>query len=117
VSEKLFLGVLYAMGFIGLAGTTMTWLRLWQLFGQRRLLRYWTRGTGGRSAVILGSAVCLALLFAWWETVSKLFGCLTDAPCGPNRGAGWITLAAFGAVYLVFEVGLLSLRAPKHGGT
>ncbi len=100
----------YVLGFVGLAGLTTIWLRAWQLLVAGSGRRMWKSGTRGRVVLAVVSVAGCYAVGVWWFAVRRVFRCLTDWPCGPNRSSGWIALAIFGAIYLGFEALLLGAR-------
>ena len=110
MQELAFIGSFYAFGFVGLAGLTTVWYRIWQLTVRGGLVRLWNGGTAGRVTGLAVFAAASYALYMWWVAISRVLRCLTKPPCGPNSASGWIALAVFGAVYLIFEATLFVSR-------
>ena len=116
MEEFVFVGSVYALGFVGLVGLTTFWLRAWQLLAGRGILRYWKAGTAGKvTATVILAALAYTGYPWWWVAITRVFRCLTKPPCGPNMSSGWIALAIFGGVYALFEVALFSARFVVRG--
>jgi len=69
-------------------------------------------------AIAMFIPIALSLFIASW-TIPRVFRCLSDMACGPNRASGLLSLAIFGAAVLVTEIvwqliGLLLARAWRH---
>ena len=110
MTYALLVGTLYLFGTIGFAGMTTIWIRLWQFLREGRLTRLWRQGGGARGASVAIAASWAGGLYAWQSTAQRLFRCINDPPCGPNRAAPWITLGIFGFFYLGLELVLLIER-------
>ncbi len=115
MQELAFIGTLYALGFVGLAGLTTIWFRIWQLTARGGFVRLWNGGTVGRVTGLVVFAAASYAVTLWWFAISRVLKCLTKPPCGPNMSSGWIALAIFGPVYLIFEATLFVSRLTVPG--
>lgn len=114
MTETAFRLMFYGLGFVGLASLTIIWIRFWQL-SRGDFTGLWRGGATARGIAVALLPLGAWVLYVWFGTLRRVLRCLTDPPCGPNRAAGWINLAIFGAIYLVFELGLLAGRATRRG--
>jgi hypothetical protein len=110
---------LYALGLVGMAGIWLIPARAWSLLALRRVrhpLPY--RPLGLLLAIVTFVPIAISLFVASW-TIPRVFRCLSDMVCGPNRASGLLSLAAFGACVLLAEVvwqiiALLLARVREH---
>lgn len=109
----------YTLGLVGMAGVCLIPARAWSLISQRRV-RYPlpARPLGVLLAIVAFIPIALSVFVASW-TIPRVFRCLTDMACGPNRATGLLNLAIFGAMVLVTELvwqitSLLLARVQKH---
>ena len=103
-----FAGPILALGFIGFAGVTLLPLRSFQLI--RKYARGWRSSVWSRVALILVAVAAVGVAAYGAPLLVRLFHCLTDMRCGPNRAGGMINLAMFGAGYLAFEAAVLAAK-------
>jgi len=102
VEALLFPYAIYAFGVLGLAGIGALPLRVWFSVSRFRQL-----GAAAATTLVILSVGALA---AEALLLRRLFPCLSDEYCGPNRGYAWILLAMFGFVYLIFELLVCAVR-------
>lgn len=108
MNTALFSGMIYLLGFVGLAAIGLLPLRSWQV------LRSVLRSSASREPrKALTAFVVLVAAVALWSDVqitARIFRCLTEAYCGPGIASGWTYLAMLGIVYLAFEAVMFVLR-------
>jgi hypothetical protein len=110
---------LYVLGLVGMAGVWLIPKRAWSLLLQRRVRHPLpARPLGVLLAIVAFIPIALSLFVASW-TIPRVFRCLSDMTCGPNRASGLLSLAMFGAVVLVTEIvwqitSFLLARLQKH---
>jgi hypothetical protein len=94
-------GLIYALGFIGLAGIGLFPLRAivvckdWIAFG--------VKSNGKWMSLAWIIITVFTSLVVHIEVTHKIFNCLTTPKCGPSIAAGWVNLAIFGGTYSAFE--------------
>ena len=98
----IFAGSLYALGFIGLFAITLLPLRSFLLL--RHNLYLWRASAIGKAALLVVVVVAVLAISASIFPLARVFLCLTETYCGPNRAHGWFYLAFIGALYLGFEI-------------
>lgn len=96
-----FSGSILTLGFVGFVGATLFPVRAFQQLRKHALGMRLSFASQAAFALVAVAAVCLALYGI--PHLVRVFTCLTDMRCGPNRAGGLISLAAFGAGYLAFE--------------
>jgi len=110
---------LYVLGVVGMAGVWLIPAHAWSLLLHRRVRHPLpSRPLGVLLAIVTLIPIALSLLVASW-TIPRVFRCLSDMTCGPNRASGLLSLAEFGAAVLVTEIvwqitGLLLARVQEH---
>ncbi len=100
-SNLLFSGCLYALGIVGLFGITLLPLR-----ASRALLRdtnLWRVSSFGKAILTVVAIAGIAAIALSVPHVARVFRCLTEGFCGPNRASGWFALCFVGAFYAMFE--------------
>ena len=97
-----FAGSIFALGFVGFIGVTLLPIRTFQLL--RRHARGWRSSFASRVALVVVAIAAVSVAIYGVPYIVRVFNCLTDMRCGANRAGGMISLASFGAGYLVFEV-------------
>ena len=115
MTDLAFKAAFYGLGFVGLAGITIIWLRVWQL-ARGEFVALWRTGTVARTMALVIVPLCGWALYVWVATIRRVLACLTNPPCGPDRAAGWIQLAFFGGVYFFVEIALLLGRTTRRPG-
>lgn len=108
MNTPLLSGLIYLLGFIGLASIGLLPLRSWQVL--RNVFR---SGVSHTSRKALAAFVVLVAAAALWSDVqitARIFKCLTETYCGPSVASGWTYLAMLGVVYLAFEAVMFVLR-------
>lgn len=106
MNTPLLSGLIYLLGFIGLASIGLLPLRSWQVL--RNVFR---SDVTPRKA--LAAFVVLVAAAALWSDVQitvRIFKCLTETYCGPSIASGWTYLAMLGVVYSAFEAVMFVLR-------
>lgn len=98
----LFAGSIHALGFLGLFAITLLPLRAF--LALRRNAYLWYASTIGKTALLIVAVAAIAAISLSLPNFAKVFRCLTEMVCGPNRASGWFFLAFIGAVYLGFEL-------------
>lgn len=101
-SYLLFAGSIYALGFVGLFAFTLLPLRGY--LALRRNSHLWHISAIGKVALLVVAIVAVTAISLSTFPVTRVFRCLTETYCGPNRAHGWFYLAFIGAFYLGFEV-------------
>ena len=110
---------LYVLGVVGMAGIWLVPAHAWSLLVLRRVrhpVPY--RPLGILLGIVTFVPIAIALFVASW-TIPRVFRCLSDMVCGPNRASGLLSLAMFGACVLLAEVvwqitALLLARVREH---
>jgi len=94
-------GLIYLLGFIGLASIGLFPFRSWQM------LRNMLGGDASRTPrKALATFAVLVVVVAIWidvQIAARIFRCLIQTYCGPSVASGWAYLAILGVVYLAFE--------------
>ncbi len=101
-SHLLFAGSIYALGFLGLLAITLLPLR--SFLALRRNVHLWHASAVGKAALLLVAVTVVTTISLSIFPFTRVFRCLTEAYCGPNRAHGWLYLAFIGMFYLGFEV-------------
>jgi len=96
--------IVFVLGFAGIAAMTLIWIRLWQ-FVSHKWYRFpiEKRGFARVLGIVLPSMMG-GVIVLWFVTAERLFTCLTDLACGPNRAEGWLRLAILGLAYIPVEI-------------
>ena len=94
-------GAIYALGFLGLFAFTLLPLRAF--LALRRNLHLWHATAIGKVALLVVAVVAVTAISLSVFPVTRVFRCLTETYCGPNRAHGWFYLAFIGMIYLGFE--------------
>lgn len=107
MSASILSGLIYLLGFIGLAAVGLLPLRSWQV-----LNNMFRRGSLQLSRKVLAVFLVLVVAALWGEAqiIVRIFKCLTETYCGPSVASGWTYLAMLGVVYLAFEAIVLVVR-------
>lgn len=100
-SYLLFAGSIYALGFLGLFAITLLPLRSFLLI--RRNFYLWHVSTIGKVALLVVAVAAVTAISLSIFPVTRVFRCLTETYCGPNRAHGWFYLAFIGTFYIGFE--------------
>lgn len=100
-SGVLFSGSLHALGLVGLFGITLLPLRAFRALARNTNL--WRVSGLGKAALIVVAIAAIAAISLSVPHFSRVFRCLTEGLCGPNRASGWLALCFVGAFYLMFE--------------
>ena len=95
-------GSIYALGFVGLFAFTLLPLRAF--LALRRNSYLWHATTIGKIALLVVVVAAVAAISLSVFPAERVFRCLTETYCGPNRAHGWFYLASIGVIYLGFEV-------------
>jgi len=98
----LFAGAMYVLGFLGLLAITLLPLRAF--LALRRNSYLWHASTIGKAALLVVAVAAISAIWLSIPNFAKVFRCLTEMSCGPNRASGWFFLAFMGAFYLGFEL-------------
>lgn len=101
MSTPFFSGLIYLLGFIGLASIGLFPFRSWQVL--RGIFRRDASRTPRKALAAFAVLVVAAALWIDVQIVARIFRCLTQTYCGPSVASGWTYLAMLGAVYLAFE--------------
>ncbi|HKW93890.1 MAG TPA: hypothetical protein VJX92_18505 [Methylomirabilota bacterium] len=110
---------MYVLGVVGMAGMWLIPARAWSLLVLRRVRHPLPhRPLGVLFAIVTFIPIAISLLVASWA-IPRVFRCLSDMVCGPNRASGLLSLAVFGASVLLAEVvwqiaALLLARVREH---
>ncbi|MBP6749409.1 MAG: hypothetical protein KA144_07205 [Xanthomonadaceae bacterium] len=114
-SGVLFSGSLYALGFVGLFGIALLPLRVFRAVFRNASL--WRASRLGKAALVLVGVVGIAAIALSVPNVARVFRCLTEGLCGPNRASAWLALCFVGAFYLAFEaisIATLTFARKRH---
>ena len=102
--ETLLTGAAFALGATGMAGVALVPAHLWSLVVLRRVRSPLPPGTRGILIAIIAFVPLASAVFVAASTMPRVFGCLSDMRCGPNRAGGLLALAAFGLSVGLAEV-------------
>jgi len=105
--EFLFNGLIYLLGFVGLAAVGLIPCRVWQVL--RDTLK---GGRQIRNIVLAFLAIFFAVVALWSDVyiAGRVFKCLARTYCGPSIASGWVYLAMLGVVYIIFEIICFAIR-------
>ena len=107
MSTNIFSNFINLFGFIGLAAIGILPLRIWITLlhiSKKKNIKPQEKILTGLSLIFIAAAILSEATI-----VDRIFRCLTKNYCGPLIASGWIYLAAFGAVYLIFEIAIFTL--------
>jgi hypothetical protein len=108
MSEQLLSGLIYLLGFTGLASIGLLPLRSWQVL--KSVLGGDMSSKRRKALAIFVVLIVAAALWSDVQITTRIFTCLTETYCGPGIASGWTYLALLGVVYLAFEAVMLVLR-------
>lgn len=100
----LIIPLLYIFGVLGMLGVSLIPMHLWSIAIERKIK--YPLDLSRRSGFVV-TLVLLPILFSTWfgsYMLPKVFLCLLEMQCGPNRAAGLINLAMFGVSVLAVEI-------------
>ncbi|WP_139202820.1 hypothetical protein [Pseudoxanthomonas sp. GM95] len=100
-SYLLFAGSIYALGFVGLFAFTLLPLRAYLAI--RRNKHFWHSSNVGKFALLVVAVAAVSAISLSIFPIARVFRCLAEAYCGPNRAHGWLYLAFIGLLYVGFE--------------
>ncbi|MEZ0470473.1 hypothetical protein [Luteimonas salinilitoris] len=101
-------GLIYLLGFIGLASIGLLPLRSWHVL--RNVFRSGASHTLRKALAAFAVLIAAAALWSDVQITTRIFKCLTETYCGPSVASGWTYLATLGVVYLAFEAIIFVLR-------
>ena len=102
--ESFLTSVAYTLGAVGMAGVALVPAHLWSLVVLRRVRSPLPRSMRGMLIAIVVFVPLASSIFVAARTMPRVFGCLSDMRCGPNRAGGLLALAAFGSSVVLAEV-------------
>ena len=108
MNTSLLSGLIYLLGFIGVAAIGLLSVRSWQVL--RVVLRNRPARTLDGVLAALAILITGAALWSDLQITVRIFKCLTEAYCGPGVASGWAYLAMLGAVYIGFEIAFFLLK-------
>lgn len=108
MNTAFFSGLIYLLGFIGLASIGLFPFRSWQVL--KSVFRRDASRTPSRVLAAFATSVVAVALWIDVQIVARIFRCLTQTYCGPSVASGWTFLAMLGGVYLAFEAMVFVVR-------
>lgn len=98
---QFFSGLIYLLGFVGLASIGLLPLRSFQI--AMSMLRGDAQEIIKKMVITIFFIIFIGAIVVDAQITFRIFKCLTEKYCGPSISSGWSYLAILGGVYIIFE--------------